>query len=109
MSASSDSATLLREARAAAGLTQRELAERAGTAQCVIARIERGQTSPSWQTLERLIGAAGQRVRAVLEPASVVAPEWLDEVPRIRALSPEARLQEVANLSAFVSTAVRRG
>src|SRR5699024_8239175 len=37
-------AYLLREARSRASLSQRELAERAGTAQSVIARIELGKT-----------------------------------------------------------------
>ena len=33
----------------------------------------------------------------------MVAPEWLADVDRIRALAPEARLLEVANLSALTS------
>ncbi|MGH7578291.1 MAG: helix-turn-helix domain-containing protein [Longimicrobiales bacterium] len=50
---------VLREARARARLTQRELARRAGTAQSVVARIERGQTDPSTGTLRALLAAAG--------------------------------------------------
>jgi len=52
-------APLLREARTRAGLSQRELARRAGTAQSVVARVERGQTSPTLDTLARLLAAAG--------------------------------------------------
>ena len=64
--------TLLRRARTGAALSQRELARRAGTAQSVVARIERGQTSPTWATLQRLLGAAGCELRvAVGERASV--------------------------------------
>ena len=58
--------TLLRRARARAALSQRELARRAGTAQSVVARIERGQTSPTWATLQRLLRAAGCELRAAV-------------------------------------------
>ena len=61
-------ASLLREARARSGLSQRELAARAHTAQSVVARIERGQTSPSVETLSRLLGAAGFTYRPAIAP-----------------------------------------
>jgi transcriptional regulator with XRE-family HTH domain len=54
---------LLKEARDRAGLTQRELARRAGTSQAMVARIERGQQSPSVATLERLVRACGLELR----------------------------------------------
>jgi transcriptional regulator with XRE-family HTH domain len=61
---------LLRDARAGAGLSQRELAQRAGTSQAMVARIERGRQSPSLATLERLVRACGLelRVEAAGEP-----------------------------------------
>lgn len=99
--------TLLREARARAGLSQRALAERARTAQSVVARIERGQTSPSWDTLERLLGAAGFMVHAGLAVRPVLDSHMLDDVGRILALTPEQRLAEVANFSRFVASARR--
>jgi len=98
-------ATLLHEARTSAGLSQRALARRAGTAQSVIARIERGLTSPTWETLERLLQAANLAVRAELEPRVVVGSHMLDDVPRILAMTPEQRLEEVKNLSEFLSHA----
>ena len=49
------SGDLLREARLRAGLTQDELAERAGTARSQISRYERGDVLPSLETLRRLI------------------------------------------------------
>jgi predicted nucleotidyltransferase/DNA-binding XRE family transcriptional regulator len=52
---------LIREARAGAGLTQRELATRAGTSQPAIARYERGTALPTLATLERLLLACGRR------------------------------------------------
>ena len=54
---------LLKDARANAGLSQRELARRAGTSQAMVARIERGQQSPSLATLERLVRACGRELR----------------------------------------------
>ena len=51
--------TILHAARTRAGLSQRRLAQRAGTTQSVVARIELGETSPTWQTLTRLLAAAG--------------------------------------------------
>jgi len=53
-------ATLLREARRACGLTQAELAARAGTSQPAVNRYERGAALPSLPTLERLVRAAGR-------------------------------------------------
>jgi transcriptional regulator with XRE-family HTH domain len=95
-------AALLREARTRAGLSQRQLAKRAGTAQSVVARIEGGQTSPTWDTLERLLRAAGHELAPHVEPQVVVGSHMLDDVPRILALTPEQRLEEVQNLSEFL-------
>lgn len=100
-------AALLSRARAAAGLTQRELARRAGTSQSVIARIERGQASPSLDTLTRLLAAAGFELLMELEPTSAAVTHMLDDVERILALTPEQRLLELRNVSRFVSGARR--
>jgi ribosome-binding protein aMBF1 (putative translation factor) len=51
------------EARACAGLTKEQLAERMHTAQAVIARLESGRVKPSTRTLERLAAATGTRLR----------------------------------------------
>ena len=67
-------ATLLRRARAEAHLSQRALSRRAGTAQSVVARIELGQTSPSWDTLCRLLAAAGFELQARLVAAPAPPP-----------------------------------
>lgn len=95
-------AELVRQARTRAGLSQRALAERANTAQSVVARIERGQTSPTWDTLERLLTAANYAVVAHTEPRVVVGSHMLEHVPRILALTPEQRLEEIKNVSRFL-------
>jgi transcriptional regulator with XRE-family HTH domain len=96
---------LLRAARRGAGMSQRALARRAGTAQSVIARIERGQTSPSWDTLVGLLNAAGFELTARLDPAA--QPHMLDDVARILRLTPEQRLVELRNAARFFAAATR--
>jgi transcriptional regulator with XRE-family HTH domain len=49
-------------ARSRAGLSQAELAERMGTTQSAIARMEAGRHWPSRRTLERLAAATGTRL-----------------------------------------------
>lgn len=102
-----DAAALLRGARTRAGLTQRALARRARTAQSVVARIEGGVTSPSWETLSRLLAAAGFELEAVVEPRAAVDPRMLEDVSRILSLTPEERLNEVRNVSRFAAAARR--
>ncbi len=50
---------LVHRLRAEAGLTQAELADRMGTTQSAIARMEGGGSRPSLDTLERLARAVG--------------------------------------------------
>lgn len=57
---------LLREARKRSGLTQAELAKRAGVPQSTVGRIESGVRVPSIEMLERLIRAAGFELRVAL-------------------------------------------
>ena len=52
-------AAVLTRARQRAGLTQAELARRAGTSQPVISAYERGRRDPSIETLRRLVRATG--------------------------------------------------
>lgn len=49
----------MKGARVRAGLTQAQLAERMGTTQSVIARLESGKTSPNVTTLRRLAEETG--------------------------------------------------
>ena len=100
-------AGILREARTVAGLSQRELARKAHTAQSVVARIELGETSPSWNTLMRLLRASGHTLHPVLERVPVIDRSILDDVPRILGMTPEQRLEEVAEVSRFLAE-VRR-
>jgi transcriptional regulator with XRE-family HTH domain len=98
---------LLKDARTKAGLSQRELARKARTAQSVVARIELGETSPSWDTLMRLLKSAGFRLGGQLEQTELVDKSLLDDVPRILRMTPEQRLEEVAQVSRFIASARR--
>lgn len=102
-----DPGQLVRDARSRAGISQRELAARAGTSQSVVARVESGQTRPSSETLNRLLEAAGFELRGELVPLPVIDTHMLADVARILALTPEQRLREVANVSRFASAARR--
>ncbi|MDR6872908.1 putative transcriptional regulator [Bosea sp. BE125] len=61
--------TSLIRARTNARLTQEELAQRMGTTQSVIARLESGWGKPSTRTLERYARATGTKLRITLEAA----------------------------------------
>jgi transcriptional regulator with XRE-family HTH domain len=61
-------ASLIRSARRDSGLTQRELADRAHTAQPAIATYESGARTPNIATLERLLGACDHDVEVLARP-----------------------------------------
>lgn len=66
---------LLRQVRRRQGVTQRELAERAGTTQSAIARLENGQRSPTIRQLRKLLAALGEE----LEVSSRSRPKAADQ------------------------------
>src|SRR5260370_34936833 len=97
---------LLVSARRSAGLTQRDLARRAHTAQSGIARSESGAASPSWKTLQRLVNRAGFELQGVLSPRRSRS-HMLDDVPRILRLTPEQRLLELHHAARFFAAVAR--
>ena len=62
-------ASELVRARANAGLTQEQLADRMGTKQEVVARWEGGKVLPSTRTLTRLAEATGTKLQISFLPA----------------------------------------
>jgi transcriptional regulator with XRE-family HTH domain len=60
--------TLVRSSRQAAGITQLELAGRAGTAQPAVAAYEAGTRTPNLSTLKRLLGACEHDVELLAHP-----------------------------------------
>lgn len=115
-----DAGAIVEAARTHAGLTQRELAERVGTSQSAIARIERGVVSPSLRTVRRLVAAAGFDLRLSLVPASPADPvveAYKRDVDRtlLRENLRKSVEQRLADMDAFresaqeLRQAVRRG
>ncbi|MGQ0618064.1 MAG: helix-turn-helix domain-containing protein [Acidimicrobiia bacterium] len=58
----------VREAREAAGLSQRDLATRMGTSQAAIARLEAGGVGATLTTLQRAAAALGLELSVELRP-----------------------------------------
>lgn len=61
-------ANLFITARATAGLTQQQVADRMNTSQAFIARLESGRQNPSTTTLQRFAEATGHRCVFSFEP-----------------------------------------
>ncbi len=77
-------ADLLKEVRRRQGLSQAELARRAGTSQPVISAYERGWRDPTFGTLRRLVEAAGERlqIHAVPETSDIPPSRTPEEQAR---------------------------
>jgi transcriptional regulator with XRE-family HTH domain len=85
-------AALVRQARESAGLTQAELAERLGTTQPVVARLERRNSNPTWMTLVRALNATGHDLKLAPRRPSTVPLDIAQLRERLR-LTPAERLQ----------------
>lgn len=83
------SAVLIREARLRAGLSQAEMAERAGRERTVIARWEQGAVAPSLDTLIQLVRACGFDIPLELVPYDAEPDRRAAEMQRI---TPERRV-----------------
>ena len=57
------------DARIAANITQKQLAEKTGIAQSDISKIENGNANPSLKTIERIASGMGMTVRITFVPA----------------------------------------
>jgi predicted nucleotidyltransferase/DNA-binding XRE family transcriptional regulator len=67
-------ASTIRGARVRAGLTQVELAARANVAQSVVSAYESSRREPSFETLRKLVDAAGFELEIALEPSRPRSP-----------------------------------
>ena len=94
---------LLREARLRAGLSQAELAERAGTARSQISRYERGDVVPSLETLRRLIRACGLELGFRLFNADADDHD-ASLIAQASALTPEERVDRAVRAVKHVYT-----
>ena len=69
---------LLRRARSASGLNQRDYAARVGVRQPVISAYENGRREPALSTLDRLVRGSGLRIRVDLVPPTTDLPPAAD-------------------------------
>lgn len=86
-------ADLLVEARKRAGLTQRELAERARTTQSSIARWESGRSEPSFANVVRLLRLCGFVLDVHLERYDDGLRDDWSQAQRLLRLTPAERVE----------------
>lgn len=84
--------TIIREARRRAGLTQKQLAQRLGTTQSVIARWEADATRPSFETLKEVVRACDFELTVGLAAAD---PDHDRLIGDALARSPRQRLDDL--------------
>lgn len=74
----------LRQHRLAAGLTQVELAEKAGLAPSSLSKLERGTNEPGWPEVVKIARALGLSTECFIpqEGEAIVIPETLPKGPR---------------------------
>lgn len=69
---------IIQAVRRRQGLTQAELARRAGTSQPVISAYEHGRRDPTYQTLRKLVEAGGERLHLHAGPPGSDLPPPTD-------------------------------
>lgn len=85
-------ATLIRQARKHRGLTQAKLAERLGTTQSAIARLEAGQVDPRMETVLRAVRACELDLHFSLGAIDLDHRRLIDDA---LSLSPSQRLDDL--------------
>lgn len=88
---------LIKAVRRRGGLTQADLARRAGTSQPVVSAYENGRRDPTFGTLRKLVEAGGEQLRlAAVPPLDLPPSETLEEHAR--------RLVDVLSLADAIPT-----
>ena len=81
-----DPAALIRVVRRRQGLTQADLALRAGTSQPVISAYEHGRRDPTYAMLRKLVEAGGEQLRLDAVPTGPGLPPPVDAQEHARRL-----------------------
>lgn len=92
-------ASIVKEARRRAGLTQAALAKRAGVPKSTVGRIESGARAPSAELVERLVRAAGLEVTISLSAPDPGTDSLFERTLR---RSPAERLADATRAARFV-------
>jgi transcriptional regulator with XRE-family HTH domain len=94
-------ADLIVQARRTAGLTQRELATRAGTTQSSIARWESGRSEPAFGTVVRLLRLCGFVLDVHLERYDDGLRDDWHQAQQLLRLTPEQIVEQDRRLHAW--------
>ena len=101
--------SVIQKTRQRAGLTQADLAQRVGTTQSAISRLENGRVRPSLETIERLAKACGATLELRLRTPEAPTAEFESNL----SLTPAGRLDQLIRAVQFVvegrRAMVRRG
>ncbi len=101
--------SVIQKTRQRAGLTQADLAQRVGTTQSAISRLENGRVRPSLETIERLAKACGATLELRLRTSEAPTAEFESNL----SLTPAGRLDQLIRAVQFVvegrRAMVRRG
>lgn len=92
-------ANIVREARRRSGMTQAELAERAGVPKSTVGRIESGARIPSSEMVECLVAAAGWNVSVSLSEPDPGTDSMFERTLR---RTPAERLSDATRAARFV-------
>jgi transcriptional regulator with XRE-family HTH domain len=91
--------SIVRETRRRSGLTQVQLAERAGLPKSTVGRIESGARTPSTERVERLVRAAGLSVSICLSERDPGTDSMFERTLR---RSPPECLSDATRVTRFV-------
>lgn len=102
-----DPGKVIRERRLANGLSQVQLAVRAGSAQAALSRLERGEISPTFETFARLLAVMGEEAKVVVGRAE--GDHDRRRLVALRKLPPAERLARAISWNQMVGEFARAG
>jgi transcriptional regulator with XRE-family HTH domain len=90
-----DPASIIRNARRQAGLSQAQLASRMGVSQAAIAKFERHGSNPTIATLDNVLTALGQRLVLTTRPQRNIDETLVFEQLKLPPAERLARLEDL--------------
>jgi transcriptional regulator with XRE-family HTH domain len=100
-------ASLLKDARRHAGITQAELARRLGISQAAVAKLESPRANPTVDTLDQALWATGHRLTLDAPPREPGVDESL--IRKHLELTPLERIRGIESMYAQAQTLAKAG
>ena len=97
----------IRRRRLANGLTQQQLAIRAGSSQAAISRLERGEISPTFHTFEQLLTVMGEEAELSVQRSE--ADYDRARIRSLRARPPAERLAQAISWNLLAGRFAQEG